>query len=262
MDHKKVILLDEYDFYKAENDSVSRTFLQEHALSPVLIDSKNGLQICKNRNYPSGTIMVQSPNNKNNYFSILNAVQDFKAEYFEILMDYAPLLGASEIIIRCEIDEKQVNKNRIKHQGSLSIPVGEVNTQYHHDSLSEKMRSLKLTQEHKSTPILKDKKTVIEKLESSGINYEDIPMLKRMIHLDNNSYMRDSISIVDVMKESKSTLRKLSADGGIKKIPILKKVAAEYEGESESELILINETKIEIEIKFHELNEKVVNENL
>ena len=253
MGKEKVILLDEYDFYKAENDSTSRNFLKEQDLYPVLIDSAKGLQIIGRKSYQSGTIMVQSPNNKNNYFSILNAIQDYKDEYFEILMTYAPLLGASEITIRCNIDESQVEKANAKHKASVNIPTSEINTEYHHSSLSDKMRSLKREQHQKTKPSSIDTESVIEKLKVNGINYEVIPILKRMLNRELHlELLKDSIEIVEIMKESKTTLGRLSTNVGIKKIPILKKVGVEYEGESASELILMNETKIEIEIKFHD----------
>lgn len=251
MSNKQVILLDEYDFYKAGHDSVSRNFLKEQDLIPVLIDSEEGLQITGGENCKSGTIMVQSPIKNDVFYGVINATQQFRDEFWMVLVRWAPSLGIKKITFLQDIKNYEESISSRDRNASINTTGANIdinrnkseNNSYkysHEDEKSREFENGKVTKEE-----------ILIKLNKEAVNYKNHQVLAELIDGSHYKTYSSEIKIIRALENSKKIITKLEASGGLLKIPILKQISADYRDEIKEENKKISEEKMILKIEFH-----------
>lgn len=268
MQKNNVILLDEFDYYKASKDNASSNFIHNSSLYPVLMTSDEGRDIIEKSfsgdRQISGTMLVASQINPNKYFDVHSPdlIQTLREDYFEILLKYAPIFGASEVIIKYEANEnsheKEFSQTRHQINAGGSYKGIDVNGSYSDKSLQDSSNTTTtkaiITKSQKTNPKLK--KATIEEIikcfEEDGIVYDSIPLFKRMISTFNGiEFIKEGISISKTVQSSDKILKQLEAAISTKNILFTAQLDTNYMSETKQALQTFQSTEIEISIQFH-----------
>jgi hypothetical protein len=268
MQKNNVILLDEFDYYKSEKDNASSNFIHNSSLTKVLIISDEGKRIIQKSllgEQPiSGTMLVASQINPNQYYDVhsQNLTQTLREDYFEILLRYAPLFGASEVIITYEANEnsreKQFEQTQHQINAGGSYKGIDVNGSYSNnssqDSSDAEKKTIKTIKSQKTNPKLKKatREEIIKCFEEDGIAYNSIPLFSRMLTTFNGTELiKEGISISKTVQSSDKILKQLEAAISAKNILFTAQLDASYMSETKQSLQTFQSTEIEITIQFH-----------
>jgi hypothetical protein len=268
MQKNNVILLDEFDYYKANKDNASSIFLQSSSLHPLLITSDEGKKIIKESlsgEQPiSGTMLVASQINPNKYFDVHSPdlIQTLREDYFEILLKYAPIFGASEVIIKYEANEnsheKQFSQTQHQINAGGSYKGIDADGSYSDKSLQNSSNTTTtkaiITKSQKTNPKLKKatREEIIKCFEEDGIVYNSIPLFSRMIGTFNGTeFIKEGISISKTVQSSDKILKQLEAAISTKNILFTAQLDTNYMSETKQALQTFQITEIEISIQFH-----------
>lgn len=269
MQKNNVILLDEFDYYKSEKDNASSNFIHNSSLTKVLMTSDEGKNIIQKSLFGeqpiSGTMLVASQINPNQYYDVhsQNLTQTLREDYFEILLRYAPLFGASEVIITYEANENSREKQfeQTQHQinagGSYNKGI-DVNGSYSNnssqDSSDAEKNTIKTIKSQKTNPKPKKatREEIIKCFEEDGIAYNSIPLFSRMLTTFNGTELiKEGISISKTVQSSDKILKQLEAAISAKNILFTAQLDASYMSETKRSLQTFQSTEIEISIEFH-----------
>lgn len=269
MQKNNVILLDEFDYYKSEKDNASSNFIHNSSLTKVLMTSDEGKNIIQKSllgEQPiSGTMLVASQINPNQYYDVhsQNLTQTLREDYFEILLRYAPLFGASEVIITYEANENSREKQfeQTQHQinagGSYNKGI-DVNGSYSNnssqDSSDAEKNTIKTIKSQKTNPKPKKatREEIIKCFEEDGIAYNSIPLFSRMLTTFNGTELiKEGISISKTVQSSDKILKQLEAAISAKNILFTAQLDTNYMSETKRSLQTFQSTEIEISIEFH-----------
>lgn len=273
MQNKNIILLDEFDYYKAHKDDNSGDFIKTASLKPIQMGSDEGRTIVKNSlmgNQPiSGTILTASQINPNKYYDIHSEelIESLSNDFFEILLKYAPMFGASKIKINY-ITHINVNKHQshtIKADVNCNVEYEGTDANGGFSSQSDqnvsKFTSSKITlfkeQETNSSLKKSNKQEIIKCLEEDGIDYKTNPLIDRMLHnFNGHEVIKEIISISKTVQVSDRLLQTLKTSGEVKNILFSAQFNSDYISEINRKLETFQSTSLEIFIQFHEVEEK------
>jgi hypothetical protein len=266
--NNNVILLDEFDYYKANKDNASSIFIESSSLRPVLMTSEEGEKI-KEKSLSgeqpiSGTMLVASQINPNKYYDVhsQDLTQTLREDYFEILLKYAPMFGASEVIITYEVNdkshEKQSEQSESKFKGDGSYKGFDAGascaSSSSQDTANTMKATTKLTKSQTTNHRLKkaNKEEIIKCFEEDGIRYDSIPLFSRMLMTFNGTELiKEGISISKTVQSSDRILKQLEAAISAKNILFSAQLNANYMSETKQSLETFQSTEIEISIQFH-----------
>lgn len=268
MQKNNVILLDEFDYYKSEKDNASSNFIHNSSLTKVLMTSDEGKNIIQKSLFGeqpiSGTMLVASQINPNQYYDVhsQDLTQTLREDYFEILLRYAPLFGASEVIITYEVNDnsstKQSEQTKVQYNADSSCKSLDASVSYEasseQDGTNTTKATTKLTKSQKTNPKLKkaSKEEIIKCFEEDGIVYNSIPLFSRMLTTFNGTELiKEGISISKTVQSSDKILKQLEAAISAKNILYTAQLDASYMLETKQALQTFQSTEIEISIQFH-----------
>ncbi|KIM10286.1 MAG: hypothetical protein KU37_10825 [Sulfuricurvum sp. PC08-66] len=257
----KVIILDEFDIYKAQNDKKSREALESADLEPVEIQSEKFQTITKYNDdrYSSGTILVASPYKSNIFYPAIGLEEKLRHEYFQLLYIYAPIFGVSEIKIsyfESNNDAKKSQKQTLLDSTISSNGIGAVEAKFSADEFEKNTSTDKLLtyDERHFNDLRLPLKHALEKLVNDGINYQQHNILHEIVQL--NGGQKSIKCEIDFTNQSTS-INKIKNDISAivdSKIKIPIKIKADFKEEKNSEKDLLHTHKLRIDIIFHEDN--------
>jgi hypothetical protein len=218
----------------------------------------------------SGTILTASQINSNKYYDIHSEelIESLSNDFFEILLKYAPMFGASEITINY-ITHVNVNKNQshtvqanVEGEGEYEVTNAKGSFSCQSDQNNSKVTSSKTTlfKEQKTNSTLKktNKQEIIKCLEEDGINYKTNPLIDRMLHnFNGHEVIKEIISISKTVQASDQLLQTLKTSGEVKNILFSAQFNTNYLSEINQNLEAFQSTSLEIFIQFHAVEEQL-----
>ena len=274
MQHNNIILLDEFEYYKARKDPSSLRFINDSLLQPILMTGDVGKSIIKRShldNLISGSLLVTSQVCPSKYFDIHspNLVQDLRDEYFEILLKYAPFFGASEVIITYEANESseavRSNEKKSNYAGEASKYFTSGKASYSDHSAQDNSNNQKSAYTHTKSQLTNSKlrkskkEDIIRIFEQDGIAYDSIPLLSRMLSLFGGSeVIEEKIFIGKTIQSSERLLKQIDSAISAKHDLFSAQCDANYMSETKQSLQSFQSSKFGISIKFDQKSKGLI----
>lgn len=266
--NNNVILLDEFDYYKSEKDNASSNFIRDLSLTKVLMISDEGKNIIQKSLFGkqpiSGIILVASQVNPNKYFDIRseNLRENLREDFFNSLIKYAPMFGASKISITSKDNkisqEKQSEQEKSEYKAGGSYKGLDANASYLTSSSQDGSNATNRTKNHirerEFFEGLKKANTeeIIKCFEEDGIDYKSIPLFKEMIdNFSGNKHINEEILISTSEQSSKNLLNKLDVAIDAKNVLFSAQLDVDYMLQTKQAIQTFQSTKIKISIHFH-----------